>query len=280
VAAWLEAVGRGDFVEGVIDGIDTALTAEEDSTGVTDDERFEGSPLALFDDAKKVCENIGAELMNEFGGNIRCAIHEITDESWQQCWREEFTPLQTKKFYIAPLGDPTTTPPGLRRVEIDAHGSAFGTGQHATTRAMIKVLEEHMSSWGVQSVLDVGTGTGIYLILSHILGAKTLAGTEISEELVDLARNNCESAGVQAEIVLSHRPYFDKKFDLVIANILAPVLHDLMADLAKHLQPSGRLLLAGFVAKEAAGVLSKATDCGLRVDFVADELGWMCVVLK
>jgi hypothetical protein len=83
-----------------------------------------------------------------------------------------------------------------------------------------------------------------------MLGAKILAGTEISHELVTLARSNCESAGVEAHIVVSERPAFDRMFDLVIANILAPVLHDLMPDLARHVSPGGRLILAGFVAKD------------------------------
>jgi ribosomal protein L11 methyltransferase len=280
VAAWLDAVGRQDYVEGVIDGIDTSLTLEEEETGLTAEERFEGSPLALFDVAKNICEKISRELMDEFGGEIRCVINEITDESWQQCWLEDFTPLTTNYFYITPLGDPTTTPEGLRRVEIDAQGSAFGTGQHATTRVIMKVLEDHLSAWGVRSVLDVGTGTGIYLILARMLGAKILAGTEISHELVTLARSNCESAGVEAHIVVSERPAFDRMFDLVIANILAPVLHDLMPDLARHVSPGGRLILAGFVAKEESGVLSKALACGLRVESVTEELGWKCVVLR
>jgi ribosomal protein L11 methyltransferase len=280
VTSWLEAIGRSDYVEGIIDGVDTQLTDEEEATGQTTEVRLETSPLALFDDAKPVCDSLARDLMKEFGDDIRCVINEITDESWQHCWREDFTPLTTQKFYITPLGDPTTTPPGLGRVEIDARGEAFGTGQHATTRAIISVLEQHLRDWGVKSVLDIGTGTGLYLILSKMLGATLLTGTEISGELVSLARANCEIAGVTANIVLCERPHFPDTYDLVIANILVPVLHDLMADMAQHLNPDGRLILGGFVTKEQASITHRAQACGLRVETTTDELGWKCLILR
>ena len=279
VKDWLDAVGREDYVEGVIDGINTRLTEDEEVSGITSDERFESSPIALFDNHKATCEHLSVKLLAEFGEQIRCEITEISDESWQQCWRENFEPLRTKKFYIAPMGHPASTPEGLWRVELDARGEAFGTGQHATTRAIIEVLEEYFGAWGVSSVLDVGTGTGVYLILAHLLGAKYLAGTEISEDLVAIARDNCEAAGAAADVRVMDRPLFPVIFDLVIANILAPVLIDLMPELASQLKPGGKLILAGFVAKEEPAIVERSIAAGLQVERVTSELGWKCIVM-
>ena len=280
VLDWLESVGRTDYVEGIIDGVDIALTGQETDTGVTTDDRLRVSPVALFDETSARSRELWRELHAEFGDEIRAVIHEISDDSWQQCWREEFQAFETAKFFIAPLGDAASTPAGHIRVEIDASGDAFGTGQHATTRAVIRCLEEGVPKWLPASVLDVGTGTGIYLVLCHHLGVRRLAGTEISRELVELASANCEAAGARADIHLSETPDFDGSFDLIIANILVPVLHDLMPSLASLLSEGGRLMIAGFVDKEQGPLLAKAAEYKLTVESVSEDRGWKCVMLR
>ena len=49
VVRWLEAIGRCDFVEGVIDGLESIITDDEKSSGVVEDDRFDDAPVALFD---------------------------------------------------------------------------------------------------------------------------------------------------------------------------------------------------------------------------------------
>ena len=156
---WLESLGRFDVVEGVVDGVETGLSDLETSTGLIADQRFASAPLALFCESKIQCEDLARGLILEFGAAVRCAITEITDESWMQCWSDSFSAFSTKYFFIAPLGDPSATPKGLIRLEIDDSYGAFGTGQHATTRAVIRTMEEYFPVWKPNSLLDVGTGT-------------------------------------------------------------------------------------------------------------------------
>ena len=118
VLAWLESIGRADVVEGVIDGVETELTDLESDTGLTSDERLSASPLALFDESEILSRELWFELQKEFGSDVRASIHEITDDSWQQCWRESFTAFETNKFFIAPLGDSLATPQGLSLIHI------------------------------------------------------------------------------------------------------------------------------------------------------------------
>jgi ribosomal protein L11 methyltransferase len=278
VLAWLDACGRSDVVEGVIDGVNMELTGDEEESGEASEDRFSVSPLAVFDSAEAQSKRLWHELHVEFGSDVRMTICEISDDSWQRCWRDEFSAFETNRFYIAPLGDPTSSPPGRIRVEIDDRGGAFGTGQHSTTRAIIKVIEDNFPRWRPASVLDVGTGTGIYLVLAHELGVKILAGTEISEDLVETAMSNCESAKANADIRLADRPAFDGSFDLIIANILVPVLHELMPDMVAHLSKKGRLMVAGFVDKEQQLLVERAVPHGLSVESETSELGWKCVV--
>jgi ribosomal protein L11 methyltransferase len=277
---WLESLGRFDVVEGVVDGVEIGLSDLETSTGLVADERFASAPLALFCESKNQCDDLARGLILEFGADVRCAITEITDESWMQCWSDSFSAFSTKYFFIAPLGDPAATPQGLIRLEIDDSYGAFGTGQHATTRAVIRTMEEYFPDWKPQALLDVGTGTGIYLMMAHYLSVKDLAGTEISDDLVKLARENCEAIDVSCDIRLLDVPAFNRKYDVVIANILAPVLHHLMPVMANHLESGGRLIVSGFVDKEEPPILQAAKGCGLTLENSLSELGWKSLVLR
>ena len=91
VMTWLDAIGRSDYVEGVIDGVGILLTDSELSTGETNDERLASPPVALFDDNISASRTLLRRLNEEFGGLIRGRITEISDESWSQCWQENFT---------------------------------------------------------------------------------------------------------------------------------------------------------------------------------------------
>jgi ribosomal protein L11 methyltransferase len=126
-------------------------------------------------------------------------------------------------------------------------------------------------------MLDVGTGTGVYLVAAGLLGLKELAATEISEDLVDVARENCEIAGVRADIRLAEKPQFEKKYDLVVSNILVPVLHSIMPNMIQHLSPKGHLVLAGFIEKEEAKLVEAARALGVEVKHKLSDSGWNCL---
>lgn len=280
VIQWLEANGRTDFVDGVIDGLETPITDDEAASGDVPADRFDSAPLALFDDQKLVCDELLSQIYSEFGESLRGKVVEISDDSWSQCWRVKFEPIETHRFIIVPLGSSVETPAGKLRVELTDGGLAFGTGQHATTRAVIRLIESRIEEWGPASLLDVGTGTGIYLIVASRLGVGRLAGTEISSDLVAIAMENCDVAGVVAEIKVCEKPIFNHSFDLVIANILAPVLVELLPQFVACLSPAGRLVLAGFVSKEEEFITRAARSQKLELVESSSELGWKCLVFR
>lgn len=280
VSSWLDAIGRSDYVEGVIDGINDALTDDEKSSGLVSEDRFDDAPIVLFDNHSAVCDQIRKGLLDQFGSRVLTSISEIADQAWASCWRDTFEPFETSKFLIVPLSSGAEQPPGKLRIELTERDGVFGNGQHATTRAVIHVLEDNLLEWRTKSLLDVGTGTGIYLILAGLLGVQELVGTEISEELAEVARENCEISGVTASILVMDRPILKKKFDLIIANILPPVLHDLMPDFASQASKGCRLILAGFIAKEEPQIIKRAENFGFKWSHSTSELGWKCTVFE
>jgi ribosomal protein L11 methylase PrmA len=276
----LEALGRDDFVEGVIDGLETPLTLDEKFTGMVEDGRFEDAPIVLFFECMEECVGLKGDIFLDFSSNVLMCVNLISDDSWRECWLDVFDPLETEKFFIVPFGCFLSQPADKFKIELIVRHEAFGTGQHATTRAIIRMLESIVTDWTPRSLLDIGTGTGIYLILAHHLGVSELVGTEISEDLAALALENCKNAGILAEIVVTENPQFQRKFDLIVANILAPILFDLMPYISQQISRGGRLIIAGFIAKEEGILIQRAEEFGFRLCHGIDELGWRCLCFE
>ncbi|MCX6126123.1 MAG: 50S ribosomal protein L11 methyltransferase, partial [Proteobacteria bacterium] len=296
VCQWLVEHGRTEFVEGVIDGISDQISEVEQIQTFTTDERFETAPLAVYDRDLESLSNLSNSLRAAFSAFIKCQINELSTESWAQCWTESFEPWVSDRFIIFPLGTSPARqdelvgnkPTKLVSLEIDDRGGAFGTGQHRTTQCLLRLIESTWLEWQPESVLDVGCGTGILGLACGKLGAREVIGTEIDQDLVSLASENAVRHGVAMKVLLLEEPVGDfsdqgkltPKFDLVIANILAPVLLSLMPTLRSQLRDQGRLLLAGFIAKERTHIIEKAEFEGLKLVHEVDEGGWCGLVLQ
>jgi ribosomal protein L11 methyltransferase len=275
----LRSLGRNDFVEGYIDGVEMELLPSELALEPISEQRFNDAPVLIYDEHREAMVHLAESIAAKFGRRVELVISDILDASWQSCWTTVFSPFETTRFFIVPSGSEIKTPIGLERIEIDTGDGAFGTGQHATTRAVMRTLEQFVPVWKPESLLDVGTGTGIYLLLAGKLGVGRLLGTEISNELRDVALGNCRRSGVSAEVHVTEAVSFEASFDLVIANILVPVLHDLLGQMVERMSHRGRLVLAGFVAKEEGPIITKAKTLGLGVIHRCEDNGWVCLVL-
>ncbi len=149
-------------------------------------------------------------------------------------------------------------------------GRAFGNGDHPSTLACLEYLDAVLPAraHGGVTVLDVGTGTGVLAIAARKLGASRVVGVDISGEAVDQARQNAQRNGVDA-LELSTMPVeaIRESFDLVIANILDPVLLALAAPIAARLRhaPAARLILSGIRASERDKVVAAYEAQGLTL---------------
>ena len=146
-------------------------------------------------------------------------------------------------------------------------GMAFGTGQHETTQLCTEALERHLDDVGaIDSLLDVGTGTGILALVALRLGATRAKGTDIDPVAVKAALDNARDNGVAAAFTANddmpdaHGPVYDA----VIANILAGTLIDLVDHVAGAVAPGGRLWLSGILVEQAAAVIPVYEKRGLK----------------
>jgi ribosomal protein L11 methyltransferase len=182
--------------------------------------------------------------------------------------------------------DRSRVPPNKLGIEIEA-ALAFGTGHHGTTRGCLLLLDQVLKRYYPRRVLDLGTGTGVLAIAA----AKALHGEVLASDIdpasVRVARDNSRlnRTGGLVQIICAtgfSAPQFASAgpFDLVLANILANPLRQLATPMARHLAPSGLVILSGLLTHQAAGVVAAYRARGLvplrhlRID------GWSSLLLR
>ncbi|MFO0727592.1 MAG: 50S ribosomal protein L11 methyltransferase [Myxococcota bacterium] len=158
---------------------------------------------------------------------------------------------------VLPSSPPEPERPGAPILRI-APGQGFGDGSHETTQLCLMAIG-YLARTGSrpQRLLDFGAGTGILSIAGALLGARVEA-VEIDPRALTEAAENAQLNGVQAAIetrtTLSEPP---SSFDLVVANILLPVLLDFAEALAARLSPAGHLVLSGLVATDVPALRAR-----------------------
>ena len=205
-------------------------------------------------------------------------------QDWVGINQASFQPLSVSRFFIHGSHFKNRVPAGRIALEIDA-ATAFGTGEHATTRGCLTVLAA-MAPHGPQRILDMGTGTGILAMAAAKRWRRRIVARDIDPEAVRVTVHNIRcngvarlvavgrSAGYRERGVTRRRPY-----DLVLANILARPLERMAADLRHALAPGGIAVLSGLLSYQEPGVLAAHRLAGLRLQQRIVIDGWSTLVL-
>jgi ribosomal protein L11 methyltransferase len=204
------------------------------------------------------------------------------DDSAADTWRAFAQPTQiSPTLVIAPTWVSYEAIVGERVITLDP-GATFGMGDHPTTVLSLQALETLVDDG--DSVLDVGCGSGVLAIAALALGASRAIGIDINPASVEVSRANAERNGVNDRLNVSNAPLGDvaaegpAEFDAVFANILAPALIELAADLKRCLKPSGHLVISGILATNYDHVLAALVP--LEVVAVATMDVWAAVTLR
>ena len=175
--------------------------------------------------------------------------------------------------------------PGRIPVVLDA-ATAFGSGEHGSTRGCLRALER-VAHRRPRRILDIGTGTGILAMAAVKLLRRRVRATDIEPWSVRAARENVRRNGLSPAIgvrladgwsapwVLAGAPY-----DLVFANILARPLCAMAGRLARQLAPNGRAILSGLLRRQVRWVLNAHRRHGLVLEATLHEGDWATLVLR
>lgn len=183
----------------------------------------------------------------------------------------------TPDLVVIPSWIEAEVPDGVTAVLIDP-GASFGLGDHPTTVLSLRALRSVL--WPEATVLDVGCGSGVLAVGAAMLGAPYVEAVDISAGAIDVTRDNAARNGVEAQIVASTRTLgeLEGPFDVVVANILAPVLVDLAPELRRLTAASGVLIVSGILEASHDHVLASLAPMQV-IDQLTRE-GWTAVVLR
>ena len=213
----------------------------------------------------------------------------MKEEDWSENWKQYFKPLNVgDKILILPEWETLDTPTD-RTVFTVNPGMSFGTGAHHTTQLCIKAMEKHLSNG--MTVLDLGCGSGILSIISLLLGAEHATAVDIDENAVKIAVENAEKNNIDlskyrtmAGNVTCDKELFakisDRKYDIVLANIVADVIIGIKDIVPSFSKDGGIFITSGIIEERLTDVL----DAYKETDFipVAEEHqgGWASLVYK
>lgn len=205
-------------------------------------------------------------------------LRRLGQDDWAEAWKAHYRVQHIgRRLVIRPSWLSYTPQPDELVLTLDP-GMAFGTGLHSTTRLCLEALERRLRPG--DSLLDVGTGSGILAIAAARLGAGTVLALDIDPLAAQVARENVAINGVAgvvevAEGSLPGEP--TTAWDVVVANILAQVIAQMAPALAAHLKPGGLLISSGIVASQEQPVCSALSTQGLTLVERRQEEDWLAL---
>lgn len=210
----------------------------------------------LFDDmhnAEVLREQIRQHLDTD---SLNVEISSLPDQDWTRAWMDAFKPMQFgRRLWVCPKH---VEPPDPHAVNLRLDpGLAFGTGTHPTTSLCLRWLDAHVSPQsGHRNVLDYGCGSGILAVAALLLGAESADCVDIDEQALQATRDNAEANKVLHRVSTYQPPELEaeKKYGMVLANILSGPLTELAPVLAKHSRPGGDIVLSGILSDQAESV--------------------------
>lgn len=204
--------------------------------------------------------------------NPRVSIRQIKKENWAESWKRHFKVLTfDKTLMIAPSWSKRKAAKGMVRLVLDP-GLSFGTGHHPTTSYCLSQVVQYMPKDGEKkSMLDIGCGTGILAIAAARLGYSPVFGFDFDEEatansIKNATTNQAESL-IRFETMSVENMSTDKTdlWDLVCANLEAPLLIAMAERISAKIKPDGKLVVAGILTHQFPAVQATYEKYGLKV---------------
>jgi ribosomal protein L11 methyltransferase len=235
-------------------------------------------------DQAEVRDLVGIAAGGEVAQAITFDIVEAKD--WVRATLEDLVPVHAGRFIVHGRHDRSKVPPNKLGIEIEA-ALAFGTGHHGTTRGCLLLLDHVLKAHLPRRVLDLGTGTGVLAIAAAKALRLQVLASDIDPLSVRVAGENAGHNGVGELVRTIHATGFSapefaahRPFDLVLANILANPLRQMATLMARHLAPSGMVILSGLLPPQAQGVIAAYRARGLVLERHLVIEGWSSLLMR
>ena len=240
------------------------------------------------------------EIIDEVGtwidaGPGTVTVTETENTDWDTKWKSYWHAFAVDDVVIAPSWEEPEgelaerLSAGAALVRMDP-GTAFGTGSHETTQLCIRALQTYLKP--EDRILDVGTGSGILAVTACVLGAAGAFGTDLDELAVTAAAENAALNGVADRVRVEKGDLLDTSdtrlraaagtgYDIVTANILAPVIIELQKVITDLMKPGAVFIASGILDEKEEEVLAAiAANPGLEVISCSRQGEWRCVISR
>lgn len=215
---------------------------------------------------------------------VKIDILGTDEEEWSTAWRKYYKPTPIgKKMVVVPSWEQYEASAGEIVIDMDP-GMAFGTGTHETTRLCAELLEETLVPG--DSMLDIGSGSGILAICASKLGASRCVACDIDPiavrtEKENAERNQCSNIDCYVSDLLSDVSLPDgRTFDLITANIVADIIIRLSPDVGNFLKNGGLFLASGIIVEREAEVDEAMKKAGFEKVSVKKQNGWCAELFR
>ncbi|MCM1110897.1 MAG: 50S ribosomal protein L11 methyltransferase [Clostridium sp.] len=214
--------------------------------------------------------------------HVEASWRRIEGRDWNEEWEKNyFKPIVIADRCVIHSSFHRDIPRAEYDIVIDPK-MAFGTGHHSTTTLIVTDLLER--DLGGNSVIDMGTGTGILAILAAMRGASPVTAIEIDPFAAINARENV-ALNNHPEITViegdaSKLDGLDGSADLFLANINRNVITSDIRSYALTLRPGGQIVLSGFYREDIPVVAKAGMEAGLEPVRATDRENWACLVMQ
>jgi len=213
-------------------------------------------------------------------------VKPLEARDWLAENRASFQPIRAGRFFIHPTFYDGRPPAGSLSIALDA-ATAFGSGSHGTTKGCLKALDRIARRRRPRRILDMGCGSGILAIAAAMAWKRPVLAVDIDEEAVRVTAENARRNGVGNYVHAAAGPGFaapimqrERKFDLVVANILARPLITMAPGLARALAPGGEVVLSGLLTHQENQVIAAYRAQGLALLRRGRIDNWSTLVLR
>lgn len=206
---------------------------------------------------------------------VRVEVAEVPSEDWASSWKSRFKPVYASPaIVVCPPWERVVDPEGGFSLVIEPK-TAFGTGQHETTRLALKMMHAIVKPGDI--VLDVGTGSGILSLAAARLNAARVTGIDSDALAIENARANMRLNGNPGNVIFCRKTLASVTggFDVVVANIDGSTLVCMLPALALRVAETGNLILGGVLGQERPTLLEAVRATGLHAVEVVEQGGWL-----
>lgn len=232
--------------------------------------RFFTKKLKMIEDEIKVIEDIIYEVYTS----------ELNTDSYKDEWKKSFhTTKITENIVVNPSWEEYEQKDNEIVIHIDP-AMAFGTGTHETTALCIELLEKYAKG---DSLLDLGCGSGILMLIAKKLGYKKVVGIDIDENCLEVVKDNFLKNDISSgyEVYIGDiKKYNFEKFSVIVSNILVDVLEKILPNIIQSMTDSTYVIFSGILQEKKDSFISYANEYGLELVDEKIKNKWIGLVFK